>query len=118
MGLVLWVCVKDALVSGTAFSFLRSLSHFSWHQANLRKPGKKVTSYSVSSLAYQLTILPAPPNIPDSLSGPTPAGPRRGFPLESDGGLQIAPALLVVVGLGEGRLAIGFLVIPTSGGGG
>ena len=59
-----------------------------------------------------------PPNIPDSLSGPTLTGPRRGFPLESDGGLQIAPTLLVVVGLSERGLTIGFLVAPTSGGGG
>ena len=38
--------------------------------------------------------------------------------LESDGGLRIAPTLLVVVGLSERSLTIGFLVAPTSGGGG
>ena len=40
------------------------------------------------------------------------------FLLESDGGLKIAPTLLVVIGLSERSLTIGFLVAPTLGGGG
>ena len=89
------------------------------------KPGKVVISYwiivrflrviifdtlildTTVNLVLNSQVHPAPPNIPASLSGPTPAGPRRGFPLESDGGLRIAPTLVVAVSLNEKGLTIG-----------